>query len=294
MRYRRELGWLHLAVRVVLSLLMIAFGMVKVIPTQFISFTLPGEMLVTLGESSSSGMLWKFMATSTPYTVITGLVEVAGGVLLIFRRTTLLGALVCVVALIQVSILNIAYGVPVVVTPLVMLGMAVLVSAPWWQRLIDVLIRNRDSAKLPEQPLVADVRLRRAGVAAHVVAALIVLTAMGANGFRQYHNYGNRLSPLDGVWAVDEFRGAGPAWVRVAIEVRPVAQRLVVVRAAGDNLDRELLVDDATSALRLGDSVLAWTQADSTTLRLTGTVDGAYTEVALRRLPLRSDSREFR
>ncbi|MFC9995261.1 DoxX family protein [Nocardia sp. NPDC127526] len=287
-------GWAYTAIRVVLSLLMIAFGMVKVIPTQFIAFTLPSEMLVPLGESSPSGMLWKFMATSTPYTVISGVVEVLGGLLLIARRTVLLGALVSMVALIQVSILNICYDVPVVLTPLLMLGMALVVSMPWWSRLIDVMIRNRDSPALPRTPLVADPRLRRAGVAAHAAAALLVLIALGANGINQYRDYTDRLSELDGVWAVDGFRGDGPRWVRLAIDDRPASQRVVLLRDNGELLELDLVVEEPESQIRVGDSTLSYTQPTPDTLRLAGPFDGAAAEVDLYRLPLRSETRTFR
>lgn len=284
---------LHTVIRVVLSLAMIAFGMVKVIPAQFITFTLPGEMLVPLGESSPSGMLWKFMATSTPYTVITGVVEVLGGVLLIVRRTVLLGALVCLVALIQVSILNIAYGVPVVLVPLVLLAMALAVSMPWWSRLIDVLFRNRDSAALPETAG-AGRRIRLAGTAVHVAAAVLVAAFLGANGIRTYHDYTERLSELDGVWAVDEFRGDGPRWVRVGIEDRPASRRLVLARDTGDLVTLDLTVQAAESVLRVGEWTVRYAQPSDTALLLTGEFDGAAIDVTLRRIPLRTELRDFR
>ncbi|MCP9619025.1 hypothetical protein FOH10_10705 [Nocardia otitidiscaviarum] len=285
-------GWAYTAVRVLLSLAMIAFGMVKVVPTQFITFTLPGAMLVPLGDSSPSGMLWKFMATSTPYTVITGAVEVLGGLLLIFRRTTLLGALVSAVALVQVSILNLSYGVPVILTPLLMLAMALVVALPWWSRLLDVLIRNRDSVALPEPPA-AGRRRRRAGTLAHLAAAAVVIAAMGANGIRSYNDYTERISPLDGVWAVDTYEGAGPRWVRLAIDARPAAQRLAVTRDTGELLTTELSIDAATSRLRLDDSTLDYRQHDST-LRLTGEFDGTPVDITLHRIPLRGETRDFR
>ncbi|MBF6136886.1 hypothetical protein IU501_28310 [Nocardia otitidiscaviarum] len=283
-------GWAHTAVRVLLSLAMIAFGMVKVVPTQFITFTLPGTMLVPLGDSSPSGMLWKFMATSTPYTVITGAVEVLGGLLLIFRRTTLLGALVSAVALVQVSILNLSYGVPVILTPLLMLAMALVVALPWWSRLLDVLIRNRDSSALPEPPAAGR---RRAGTLAHLAAAAVVIAAMVANGIRNYHDYTERISPLDGVWAVDTYEGAGPRWVRLAIDARPAAQRLAVTRDTGELLTTELSIDAAISRLRLDDSTLDYRQHDST-LRLTGEFDGTPVDITLHRIPLRGETRDFR
>ncbi|MFI6871521.1 hypothetical protein [Nocardia sp. NPDC050406] len=282
----------HPVIRVALSLLMIAFGMVKVIPTQFITFTLPTAMLVPLGDSSPSGMLWKFMATSTPYTVITGVVEVAGGLLLIFRRTTLVGALVCAVALTQVSILNIGYDVPVVLTPLVMLGMAIAVTLPWWRRLADVLVFDRDSPARPE-PAADTRRIRLAGTGIHLAAALAVLAVMGANGIRTYGDYTERLSALDGVWAVDEFQGPGPRWVRLAIDDRPASQRLALTRATGEPVQRELVVDTAESTLRVGDWTLRY-QYRGDTVQLGGEFEGGAVEVSLHRIPLRTESRVFR
>ncbi|NNH70644.1 hypothetical protein HLB23_12345 [Nocardia uniformis] len=284
---------LHAMIRVALSLAIIAFGMVKVIPTQFITFTLPGEMLVPLGESSPSGMLWKFMATSTPYTVITGVVEVLGGLLLIFRRTVLLGALVCLVALVQVSILNLAYGVPVLVTPLLMLAMALAVSMPWWPRLIDVLFRNRDSAALPE-PSSHGRRIRMVGTAVHATAAVLVIAFMGGNGIRTYYDYTERLSALDGVWAVDEFHGTGPRWVRLAIEDRPAAKRLVLARDTAESATLELTVDTTEQVLRAGNWTLRYAHPSDTVLRITGEFDGAPVDATLHRIPLRTESREFR
>ncbi|MFF2555264.1 hypothetical protein ACFVUS_29965 [Nocardia sp. NPDC058058] len=281
----------HSVIRVVLSLAMIGFGMVKVIPTQFIAFTLPGEMLVPLGESSPSGMLWKFMASSTPYVVIAGSVEVIGGVLLIFRRTVLFGALVCMVALIQVSTLNIAYHVPVIAPPLVMLAMALAVTVPWWPRLIDVLFRNRDSAALP-QPRADHRRILLAGTVAHLMAAILVAVLMGANGIRTYHNYTERLSSLDGVWAVDEFRGDGPRWVRVAIDDRPASRRLVLLREDGELTAQDLTVAEAV--LHVGEWTLRYTERADTGLQLSGDFDGAPMDTTLHRIPLRTDARDFR
>ncbi|MBF6338855.1 hypothetical protein IU450_23595 [Nocardia abscessus] len=286
-------GWLHTLVRVVLSLAMIGFGMVKVVPTQFITFTLPGEMLISLGESSPSGMLWKFMATSTPYTIVTGVVELAGGLLLIFRRTTLVGALVCMVAMLQVSILNIAYGVPVLVAPILLLAMSLVVAAPWWRRLIDVLFLNRDSAAVPK-PTADGRRIRLAGRTVHATAAVVLIAVMAVSGIRSYRDYTERLSPLDGVWAVDEFRGDSPRWVRLAIDDRPASRRLVLARDTGKPSTLALDVESGGSRLRAGDWTLRYDLANDNSLHLGGEVDGTAVEVRLHRLPLRSESRYFR
>ncbi len=252
-----------LATRIPLSLLLIAFGMVKVVPTQFVTFTLPSEMLVEVGQSTGPGMLWKFMATSTVYTVITGLVEVAAGVLLIFRHTALLGALVGIVALVQVCVLNFSYGVPVRVVPVVMLIMAVVVTVPWWSRLVRVLL-DGDA-----------VRVGRIGVAVWCAAAVAVGVFMADNGIRRYHEVTHRQSEQDGVWQVDSFDGARP-WSKIAIDDRPGFRRLVVKLATGDVETRAL---DEFRLEPAGDRLV---------------VTGAGIRAHLHRIPQRVVGNEFR
>lgn len=211
----------HAAGRVVLSAAMVAFGMVKVIPTQFIAYTLPGALLVPVTDLSDRSVLWSFMAASTPYTVITGVVEVIGGLLLVWRRTVLAGAVVCIVAMTQVLLLNLAYDVPVLVPPAAMLACAVALTVPWWAPLW-ALVSGRPAAA-PS----GTARFRGAA-AAHLLLLVAVATAMGVNGARVYRDYTERLSGLDGLWSIAEFRGSGPRWQRLAVEARPVSTALVI------------------------------------------------------------------
>ncbi|MCM6776305.1 hypothetical protein NDR87_20390 [Nocardia sp. CDC159] len=267
--------------------------MVKVIPAQFVTFTLPGQMLVTVAESSGSGMLWKFMAASDVYTVVSGCVEVLGGVLLIFRRTVLLGALVSMVALIQVCVLNLAYGVPVVLVPLVMLAMALAVSAPWWRRLVDVMFREVDSARRVPVRLVADRRIRLGGTVIHLVGVLLIAGAIGATALRTHHEYTARNSAWDGVWAVTAFDGGGVPWAQVAIDDRPASTRLVL-RRGPDLLKRDVTIDRTPPVLRAAGIVLAVEQNEPDTLCLAGSFDGQRVHVRLQRMPVLVRSGEFR
>ncbi|MBF6328414.1 hypothetical protein [Nocardia transvalensis] len=286
-------AWSHLTVRVTLSLLMIGFGMVKVVPAQFVTFTLPGRMLVTVGESTSAGMLWKFMAASTAYTIISSAVEVLGGILLIFRRTVLLGALVSMAAVVQVSVLNISYGVPVVLVPLLMLVMALVVSAPWWKRLAEVLIRETDSPRRRPVELVTDRRIRLLGSASHLVCAVLVTVAIGATAMNSYHDNTRRLSSWDGVWAVTVFDGPGPLWTHLAIDDRPASTRLVLRRGT-ELLERDLRIDHGSALLLAAGATLTVTQNAPDALRLSGEFDGAAVRAELHRLPALPRSADFR
>lgn len=201
--YRRLAASLIVFSRFGLALAMIYYGMGKVIPVQMGFMALPDKQLPLTGDTSLFKTLWGFMAASEPYSVAAGLVEVASGVLLLWHRTWLLGALVSVMATAQVFILNMAYDVPVKLVAGELFVMAIGITAPYWPNLVRVVF-NRGGTRPLEQALAlgADRRwLRRTGAAAKfgVVAILLTVTAVGAT--MAYTAYYTPTSTLDGVGA---------------------------------------------------------------------------------------------
>jgi hypothetical protein len=68
------------------------YGAAKVFKSQFPDPP-ASRLLEPLGEMSPMGLLWSFMGASEAYTVFGGLAETIPAILLMFGRTTLLGAL---------------------------------------------------------------------------------------------------------------------------------------------------------------------------------------------------------
>ncbi|GAB3129820.1 hypothetical protein GCM10027289_13140 [Tsukamurella serpentis] len=275
---------LHAAGRVALSVAMVAFGMVKVIPTQFIAYTLPGALLEPVADLSDRSLLWTFMAASSPYTVATGVVEVIGGILLVWRRTVLAGAGVSTVAMTQVLLLNLTYDVPVLFPPAAMLACAVALTVPWWPRLWALVC----GSAVPAAPESWGWSRGRAH-AVHLMVLAAVAVAMGVNGARTHRDYTQRLSGLDGLWSIAEFRGAGPRWHRLAVEARPVSTALIVEvdggvlrRIPARTVDGGIVADG-----------LALARSDEGAV-VEGTWNGAPVLIRLKPEPLRTPLREFR
>lgn len=65
------------------------------------------------GDMSPMGLLWSFMAYSKPYTVFIGIAEMSAGILLLFRGTSLIGAILGFGVMLNVFLLNMFYDVPV-------------------------------------------------------------------------------------------------------------------------------------------------------------------------------------
>ncbi|MFM1871646.1 MAG: hypothetical protein RL398_1068, partial [Planctomycetota bacterium] len=130
--------------RYVLAVTMLGYGTAKFGSGQFPPLSEhPDWMLTTWGDSSPMGVVWKFMGASPAYTAFSGFVECLGGVLLLWRRTATLGALVTAGAMLNVAMLNFCYDVPVKQYSTHLLVFAVWIAGRDCGVLWDALIRHR-------------------------------------------------------------------------------------------------------------------------------------------------------
>ncbi|MGD0908363.1 MAG: hypothetical protein ABSA96_12325 [Candidatus Acidiferrales bacterium] len=100
--------WLRLLVRYWVALNIMHYGIIKVFPMQmpFPSLSNPHTLF---GEHAAYRLYWQHVGLSTWYEVVLGTLETASGMLLLFRRTTALGAALNIGLLYNVSHSNFAY-----------------------------------------------------------------------------------------------------------------------------------------------------------------------------------------
>jgi hypothetical protein len=181
---------MRIYLRYYLAFTMLGYGLAKVLPQQFGAIG-NANLVAILGNTSPMGMLWRFMAVSRPYQVITGLIECVGGALLLSRRTTLVGALVIAGAMVNVVALNFCYDVPVKLYSTQLLVAAIVLIAPDARRLIAaVLARDGRAGGRP--------RTRLAGK-----AVMVVVIAYGM--YRQVTIRDGAPTGIRYVWEVDRF-----------------------------------------------------------------------------------------
>jgi hypothetical protein len=230
--YRRAHAWLRTFVRYLLAAAMLYYGAIKLTRTQFPAPTV-GDLITPLGEFSRTELLWNFMGISRAYGLFGGLLEFVGGLLLLWRRTTTLGALVLLGAIANVAVLNFAYDVPVKAHSTIYLFMTLFLLAPDARRLADVLILGRAA---PAARTSARAQLGNARLSA-ILKTAVVLWVVGANVYvarRAYFEIGNGAPrpPLYGIYEVASFtrpgvanpsNGTHSAWLRIAIGERGIA-----------------------------------------------------------------------
>jgi hypothetical protein len=134
--------------RYVLAAAMLGYGAAKFFGGQFPACD-ASQLAARWGDCSPMGVLWRFMGASPTYTAATGIAECLGGLLLLWRRTAGIGALVSAGVMANVVLLNFCYDVPVKLYSLHLLVAALVVGWRDLGRLLDVLWHHRAVAAAP-------------------------------------------------------------------------------------------------------------------------------------------------
>ena len=284
--------WLRLGMRFVLAAVLLAYGFDKVFPLQFPNAT--GERLtVTYANSSPMGLLWRFMGSSALYRIFGGVAEVIPGLLLMFRRTSTLGALGAAAVMLNVVALNFGYDVSVKLFSSELLIMSLFLLLPDLGPMWRFFIRRQDarlsagSVPLPER--------RALSVAAHCLQVLTIGYILYTSGFTAWKTWHDGHTPLSGPWTVQAADGALKAenwsslytsgvdalhvasgvqgqWLAVKIDV---AGQIVTI--FGDAHDQS-----ATEKAPAG--TLRWTSGPDGIMQLMGTWHGQPASLSLRKV----------
>ena len=95
-----------------LALILLMYGFNKIFLYQF-SFPEPNILYTPIGQLDRDILYWSTMGTAPSYSIFAGIMEVVPALLLLFRRTRILGAVIAFMVLIHVLMTNIGFGIHV-------------------------------------------------------------------------------------------------------------------------------------------------------------------------------------
>jgi len=144
--YNNLFYWLTVIVRYYVGITMITYGCVKIIKLQFPGPS-PDRLLQPFGNASPMGLAWTYMGYSTGFNYFTGLAEFACGMLLFFRRTATLGAIIGLVVAGNIMAINYCFDVPVKLLSTMLVIMCAYILSKDFIRLLNFFILNK-----PAQP----------------------------------------------------------------------------------------------------------------------------------------------
>lgn len=143
---RSEYNWLYYWLRVVMryraGIGIIGFGFTKLFPVQ-LPYPSLGILNTNFGDLTLQKIYWLSIGIAPWYEVFAGIVEVAAGALLFFRKTTTLGAIALLGALGDITYVNLSYdgGVHVYASYFVLYAAFLLIQDV--PKFYDLLIREK-------------------------------------------------------------------------------------------------------------------------------------------------------
>src|SRR5262249_3835657 len=153
------------------------------------------------------GFLWTSIGTSPAYQVFTGIVETVGGLLLIVPRTTTLGAVVCLISMIQVFVLNMTYDVGVKILSFQLILISLFLLAPDFRLLTNPFLFKRFADGTEEPELFRKSAANRIALIVQIVFGLYLLgvyTNVARTFWYDVGGGGSAKSPLYGIWDVED------------------------------------------------------------------------------------------
>lgn len=144
--------WLEVIIRYYLALILMQYGLAKIVKTQF---PFPGldTLTKTYGDSSPMNLAWTFFGFSKGYNLFIGFVELLG-MLLIFRRTVTLGALISLGTTINIMAINYFYDVPVKVLSTALVVMCLFLLMPNFKQIWNFFVLSKPSNLIVFNPVV--------------------------------------------------------------------------------------------------------------------------------------------
>ncbi|WP_316758545.1 hypothetical protein [Pedobacter aquatilis] len=143
--------WIRVVVRYRAGIGIIGFGFTKLFPTQM-PYPSLGLLNGNFGDFTAQKIYWLSVGIVPWYQVFGGIVEIAAGLMLFFRKTTTFGAILLIAALGDITFVNYAYdgGVHVYAFYFVVLGL--FLAADDFPKLYNLLILERYTVPLRIYP----------------------------------------------------------------------------------------------------------------------------------------------
>ncbi len=140
--YQKLFYFLSVLIRFYLGFWMISYGLMKLFNMQFGDLS-EYSLKKTYGESSPMGLAWAFFSYSTGYKYFMGMAEALGGLLLLFRRTVALGAIITLTVTANIVAVNYFFDVPVKIFSTILLSMSFFLILKDAKRFLNFFLLNK-------------------------------------------------------------------------------------------------------------------------------------------------------
>ncbi|MBN9296013.1 MAG: hypothetical protein J0I41_03330 [Filimonas sp.] len=204
--------WTSVTIRYRIAIGLIAFGFLKVYPMQM-PYPALSNLITDFGDYNTYKIYWQHVGVSTWYEIVLGLVEVIGGVLMFFRATTAIGAIINAGVLFNIAHANFAYdgGVHVYSSFFVLFSLFLLV--PYIHNLWRVFVQGKDILPVKYSPVLNTKTKKWLFYSAKTVVVLLFTVVYAAGRYQVHYKDGFLKDPVNpalpnatGYYNVTEFK----------------------------------------------------------------------------------------
>ncbi len=190
-------------IRYFLACILLAYGIVKVMATQFPHMM--ANMDARFIELNPMRVAWTFFGYSKGYQIFLGWGEIIPGLLLLFRRTTLIGAILSAVVMLNVFLINVFFDVCLKLNSAVYLTLSIYLLSQNFSRLWNFFFANKVTLPETHPAIERPLWLKTSN---WIFNALVVVFILGwaINKTYDTYQYSNRLASLpsvQGAWKVE-------------------------------------------------------------------------------------------
>ncbi|MDH7447856.1 DoxX family protein [Aquimarina sp. 2201CG14-23] len=204
--YKKLYYWLTTALRYYVGLMLINYGLAKVIQLQFPAPSFY-RLMEPYGESSPMGLAWTFLGFSEGYNMFMGIAEVLAG-LLLFRRTLTFGAVITLMTAMNVMAVNYFFDVPVKILSTHLVLMTLFLLSRDIRKVMQFLVTNKpvENITLIKRPQFK----KGVTIGLNVLKGLVLVYALGYGFYDALDSrklYGTEVPkpPLYGVYEVTNY-----------------------------------------------------------------------------------------
>jgi hypothetical protein len=214
--YRTLHAWLRFLLRLTCGMFMVGYGLAKVFPLQ-----MPPPSIAILNEPAGNmapmTFLWNLIGLNPVYEIICGSAEVLGGILLLYRRTALAGALFSAFVITNVVLYNFCYDVPVKLFAVDLLLGCIFLALPDALSLCSFFWGHKPAAPTATWVPPASRRVGRIAILVTEIvfaaAFLVVQPIFMTIGWHHLQVELRTPSPMVGAWHLDATHPASGAFI---------------------------------------------------------------------------------
>ncbi|MGZ3874731.1 MAG: hypothetical protein ACXVJD_17560 [Mucilaginibacter sp.] len=205
--YNKLCYWLSVIVRYYVAITMVTYGSVKVFKLQFPSSGF-GKLVEPLGDMSPMGLAWAYMGYSAGFNYFTGIAELSCGLLLFFRKTTTLGAIIGLIIAMNIMAVNYCFDVPVKLLSTCLVLMCIFLLIRDTRRLVNFFLKNKEALPSDLSPHRFKAKWKNITLMAakYILVAYVVVGQLVSKAVFYSYSYAKKNAvPLYGLYDVETF-----------------------------------------------------------------------------------------